>query len=158
MVELVLSLVVLSLFFDVSGLRAYSELTAVLGISLLTLLYTTSLLPLYLLHPYLSCTPNPYLHFLHAHTPLLCLLLDFALTCMLLASTVAAAWRCGSTLYVEGVSQHIALCQSQVGYNVEVGVALEFVLTVVMAVSCKLEWGRVMTVEEPMKEQLLTKV
>ena len=158
MVELVLSLVVLACMLDVSGISAYNEFTAVVGISLLTFLYTALLLPLYVLEPALSRATSPYARFCHAHLPLFCLCFDFALTCMLLASFIASAYRCGSTLYIQGVSQHIPLCQSQAGYNVEVSVGLEFVVCAFMTASTAKEWRRVMTEPEPMRESFISKV
>ena len=153
-----MSLVVLACMLDVSGIGAYTELTAVAGVCILVFLYSTLLLPLYVLQPLLASSPSRYVHFLHAHLPLVCLLSDASLTAMAFASFLAAAYRCGSTLYIQGVSQHIPLCQSQAGYNVEASVGLEFVLVLGLAVSTRIEWRRVMAEPAELKERLISHV
>ena len=111
--ELVLALISVSCMADVSGLSSYNELTAVIGIGVLVVIYLVLLLPLYAIEPLITTntTHNPILAFLNNHLPLCELLIDASLTAMLLASFLASAIRCGSTYYIQGVSQGISLCQ-----------------------------------------------
>ena len=144
--ELILALVSVACMADVSGISSYNELTAVIGISALTIIYLVPLLPLYALQPVIASNPthNAVLTFLHRHLSLFELIVDFSLTAMLLASFLASSIRCGSTYYVQGVSQGIALCQSESGHNVEASIAMEFALLCFMAASTRLSWRQVM--------------
>ncbi len=160
--EFILALTSLACMADVAGISNYNELTAVIGIAALTAIYLTPLLVLYALQPLLAANPthNAIVAFVHAHLSLFELVTDFSLAVMLLASFLASAIRCGSTYYVQGVSQGIALCVSENGHNVEASIALEFVLFCFMAVSTRLSWRAIMhppAADPSQTEKLLTR-
>ena len=159
-VEFILALVTVACMADVSGVTTYNELTSVIGIGALAIIYLGVLLPLYALQPLLASNPthNGLLAFLDRHLPLLELVVDTCLSLMLLASFLASAIRCGSTYYVQGVSQKIALCQSESGHDVEASIAMEFALLCFMIASTWLSWRSVMhTLVDPSHtEKLLT--
>ena len=142
--EMFVSLVAFACMLDVSGIGAYGEFSALIGICIVAFLYSAALVVLYSLQPLLSSTPNAALHHLHEHLTLYSLLLDFAVAAMLLSCFIAAAYRCGSTLYINGVSQGIALCKSETGHNVEASIGLEFIAAALFAVSFVLSWRRLM--------------
>jgi hypothetical protein len=138
------SLVAFACMLDVSGIGAYGEFSALIGINIVAFLYSFALILLYSLQPLLSSTPNAALRHLHDHLTLYSLLLDFAIGAMLLSSFIAAAYRCGSPLYINGVSQGIPLCKSETGHNVEAAIGLEFIAFVLFALSFALSWRRLM--------------
>ena len=160
--ELTLALISVACMADVDGISPYNELTAVIGIGTLVIIYLVLLLPLYALHPLLAANPthNAILAFLHAHLSLVELLVDCALTAMLLASFLASAIRCGSTYYIQGVSQGVALCGSESGHNVEASVAMEFGLLCFFVASTWVSWRCVMDpppADASQTEKLLTR-
>ena len=159
--EFVLALISVACMADVSGISTYNELTAVIGIGSLCIVYLGLLLPLYGLQPLIASNPTHAapLTFLHRHLSLLELIVDFCLTAMLLASFLASAIRCGSTYYVQGVSQGIALCDSESGHNVEASIGIEFLLLCFMAASTRLSWRTIMypAADPSQTEKLLTR-
>ena len=158
--EFVLALISVACMADVSGISSYNELTAVIGIGSLTIIYLALVLPLYAIQPLIASGKYALLSFLGRHLPLFELIIDFALTAMLLASFLASAIRCGSTFYVQGVSQGIALCSSESGHNVEASIGLEFFLLCFMVASTRLSWRSVMhpvAADPSQTEKLLTR-
>jgi len=138
--DLVFSIIVWSLFADVTNVTQFTEFQYVIGACILEMIYSLVMMCTYFWDAKVaSCCEDSTIQ----TTEMLC---DFFGWLMLFAAFIVAIYRCASPYVINSLNTHKAVCYWQEGHNIEV--AIIFLCFLLISMGNSVYWSYRLNTDE----------